>query len=192
MGRPKLSLELAPGRRLGGVALRSLLDSRVARPVIAVVRPDDPLDWLDGASGEVRAVPCPEAERGMSHSIRRGLREAMDADADAILVALADQPFVHAACLRGLAATAAADPALDFVACRYAGYDAPPALFRRSMFPALAALEGDKGARALLTDEAFRGRCVAVTEAERALDVDTPEGWVRAREVYSRMFGSEG
>ncbi|WP_255654847.1 NTP transferase domain-containing protein [Cohnella sp. REN36] len=192
MGRLKLSLELAPGKPLGAFALRSLLACGAA-PVFVVVRPDDPCGWMAEAvaRGEVQRLPCPDADGGLSFSIRCGVRAAEAAGADAVMIVLADQPFVRPEDLRALSEAASADPALDFAACRYGGsYDAPPAIFARRMFPALAGLSGDRGARALLSDGTWRGRTLAVDGVVSALDVDTPEAWRSAIKSYARMCGS--
>ncbi|MBW7461689.1 NTP transferase domain-containing protein, partial [Paenibacillus sepulcri] len=104
MGETKLSLELSPGITLGSRALREMrqcgLDS-----LTVVVRPEDPLLWLydrkDYRSplAKYRIVACKEAHLGMSHSIREGLAALLSDEPDAIVVALADQPFITAALL---------------------------------------------------------------------------------------------
>lgn len=146
--------------------------------VIAVVRPDDPLEWAAGteaeaACGRLRFAPCPEAADGMSRSVRRGLSEALTGAPDAVLIALADQPFITAALLSALAAAYTADPALDFAACRYGGLTHPPVLLGCAMFEAAMALEGDAGARKLLSDPSRRGVLVEAESEAAFADVDT-------------------
>ncbi|MFC3249981.1 NTP transferase domain-containing protein [Paenibacillus sepulcri] len=121
MGETKLSLELSPGITLGSRALREMrqcgLDS-----LTVVVRPEDPLLWLydrkDYRSplAKYRIVACKEAHLGMSHSIREGLAALLSDEPDAIVVALADQPFITAALLKRLISVFAKNPDADYVA----------------------------------------------------------------------------
>ena len=178
MGRPKLSLELAPGNRLGSRALAAMLACPEVAEIVAVVRPDDPLLWAEGAetasaSGRLRFAPCPEAAEGMSRSVRRGLAEALAGTPEAILVVLADQPFITADLLSSLAAAYEADPTLDFVACRYGALAHPPVLLGRSMFDAAMMLEGDAGARKLLSDPRRRGALVEAESEAAFADIDS-------------------
>ena len=96
----------------------------------------------------VRIVEAADWESGMSASIRRGV-EALSAEAGAVVLALGDQPSVGAAILDPLVA-AWREGAGAMVAPRFRGAIRPPVLFDRSLFGELAALRGDRGARALL------------------------------------------
>lgn len=189
MGKPKLPLELAPGRRLGASALAAMLACPELGEIVAVVRPDDPLAWAAdaeeaAASGRrLRFAPCPEAADGMSRSVRRGLMEALAGEPDAVLIALADQPFITPALLGALAAAYAADPALDYAACRHGGVAHPPVLLGRSMFEVAMALEGDAGARKLLADPAWRGALVEADSETAFADVDTEDDLAAAMRI---------
>lgn len=90
---------------------------------------------------------------------------------DAALIALADMPLVppdHFAAL-----LAAFDG--DRLASRCGDQPMPPALLGAHHFPALQALQGDRGAGALLRDAPF-----VPLAPEHALDVDRPEDLARA------------
>lgn len=96
----------------------------------------------------------PDAGRGLSSSLAIGVEAALAAHPRALLVCLADMPFVtpgHVAAL-----VARLDPAhgVDVVASRAADGEArtPPAVFAGPRVRALLDLTGDVGARALLTD----------------------------------------
>jgi molybdenum cofactor cytidylyltransferase len=64
------------------------------------------------------------------------------------------------------------------VAAQYTGTTGAPAIFPSELFGELAALQGDRGARALLSLHA--DRVVAVPMPSAALDVDTPADLARA------------
>ncbi|CAM3713511.1 nucleotidyltransferase family protein [Cohnella lubricantis] len=192
MGRPKLALELAPGSRLGSAALAEVLACPRLGEIVAVVRPDDPLEWAVGAeaaasSGRIRFVPCPEAADGMSHSVRRGLAEALAGAPDAVLMVLADQPFIKVDLLEALAAAYDGDASLDYAACRHGGIAHPPVLLGSSMFEAAMALEGDVGARKLLSDPAWRGALIEADSETAFADVDTERDLAAAIQTMRRM-----
>ena len=112
-----------------------------------------------------------EPQRGMASSLALGAQRALDLGADALLVCLADMPNVTSEhLLRLIAATEASDTA----ATQFAGTRSPPAIFTRRLFPELAALSGDHGARHLLAQ-------ATLIEAppELAKDFDTPADFDR-------------
>jgi molybdenum cofactor cytidylyltransferase len=112
-----------------------------------------------------------EWREGLASSIRAGIA-ALPAACTGALLLLADQPAVTAHDLRRLAGTWRKQPQY-MAAALYAGTVGVPAIFPRTVFPELAALRGDAGARAVLrrgTDTLMR-----VPMPSAALDVDTPE-----------------
>lgn len=110
----------------------------------------------------------------LSRSIAMGVRAAADAGATGVMIALADMPLVPAGHYRAL--VAAFDG--NRIATRAHGVAMPPAIFGARHFDALIALEGDRGAGALLRDAPF-----AVLPAELALDVDTADDLARAEHL---------
>jgi len=117
------------------------------------------------ADGFVRIVNAAAAS-GQGSSIRLGVARARRHDIDAILIALADMPFVPADHVKALIERH--EGAASIVASK-TDHPGPPALFGREWFDTLAALEGDRGAAALL------GGAVLVPCSGRSLlDVDTP------------------
>jgi molybdenum cofactor cytidylyltransferase len=108
---------------------------------------------------------------GLASSIRAGVARLPPACTAALLV-LADQAGVTTDDLRRLAGTWRKQPQY-MAAALYAGTVGAPAIFPRSLFPELAALRGDAGARAVLRRGADTLARVPMPSA--AVDVDTPE-----------------
>jgi len=136
----KLAMQL-DGVPLGLHAARTLaglpLDHRI------VVTGPSPLDWPG-----FTPVTNDRPEQGMGHSLALGVRPARALGVSAVLVALADMPFVSS-CHFALLLSCYRDP--DSIACSSDGKRRmPPALFGSRWFDALADLSGDTGARALL------------------------------------------
>ncbi|GBC84113.1 Nicotine blue oxidoreductase [bacterium HR11] len=120
----------------------------------------------------VRWVENPQWPGGMSTSIRTGLTALVEADpsvAGALLMAC-DQPYVSAALLRRIQAAYRRTGA-PVVACAYGGTFGVPALFDRSLFPELQALQGDRGAKSVIAK--YLDRAVQVSFPWGAIDIDT-------------------
>jgi molybdenum cofactor cytidylyltransferase len=91
-------------------------------------------------------------QQGMATSIHAGLG-SLDSDsvlADGVLMLSCDQPRLTSQHLRALIDAFGAQQAPTIVASAYSSILGIPAVFPRKAFPALLALRGDTGARALL------------------------------------------
>jgi molybdenum cofactor cytidylyltransferase len=115
---------------------------------------------------------------GMSGSLRLGLRAA-EKDADAVIVALGDQPFLSPATIRSMIEAHSGSKA-PVVVPVYHGVRGNPVLFDRSVFPELMRIRGDKGAKSVV--ERHRGslREVPVEDRGVLVDIDTPSDYSKA------------
>jgi len=109
---------------------------------------------------------------GLSTSIRRGIG-AVPLDAEAVIIALGDEPEVDARIAVELIAMWK-NTGRPIVAARYEGVQSHPVLFDRSVFAELSTLEGDVGAKSVIYRSAERVAFVDVASA-RPIDVDVPE-----------------
>jgi len=170
MGRPKQLLPVE-GRPLVRAMAETVFAAPVA-PVIVVLgaHAEEILPALDGLP--LRAVVNAGWAEGLGSSLRAGMKElaAVAPKVDAVIVVLADQPDVSAAHLARLIA-AHAKTGRSIVASEHHGVPMPPALFSARHFPALGALRGDTGARALFQTHR---REVVTVQLESANDLDTP------------------
>lgn len=128
--------------------------------------------------GDAEAVRCDDWVEGLSASLRTGVRAAAAGGADAVVVALADQPLLDARVVARLIA-ARAPSHLDALRATYAGVSGHPTLLESSAFGAVEGLRGDAGARALLEDPAMRVALIACDGLGRPDDVDTPAALAR-------------
>lgn len=98
-----------------------------------------------------RIVENPEWASGQGTSLAAGIRAAAGArGVDAALVLLADMPCVPDGHVQALRMALTGD--VEAVFTRADGRLGPPAVFARAAFARLAALDGDRGARAILPD----------------------------------------
>ena len=163
----KLLAQLPDGTPVARAAAHQLL--RVVPHVIAVVRPGaEALAHVLNQAGCDVAFAL-EAERGMGASLAAGVRATCDAEG--WIVALADMPWIAPSTIDAVARTL--DEGASIVVPVYRGQRGHPVGFRVDHREALAALDGDVGARSLLMSQAVTR--VEVDDAGILRDVDTHE-----------------
>jgi CTP:molybdopterin cytidylyltransferase MocA len=174
LGSPKQLLTMH-GETLVERAARQLLDAGCS-PVFVVVGANSASIRDAVAMMPVECVENSHWERGMGTSIAAAVQSLHDvrfAHTSAALIATCDMPTVSVGHLQSL--LAASDLGAQRVASAYAGADGSPvrgipAVLPRADWPALAALDGDQGARALLRDAGT----MTVSLPNGQLDLDTP------------------
>lgn len=114
-------------------------------------------------------VVCASWADGQAASLRAGV--GVLAEADAIVVALGDQPLLSPQAVNRVLA-ARGEPA-EAVRATYAGKPGHPVLIERRLFEAVGHLDGDAGARELLERVSLRD--VPCDGLGRPDDVDTPD-----------------
>jgi molybdenum cofactor cytidylyltransferase len=134
-------------------------------------------DVLTGSAVEV--LETPDATEGMSASLRRAALWAGDQGLAGLMIVPADMPELTAADFAALHAAFCAAPERALRATAADGTPGHPVVFPAQLFPALASLSGDQGARAILARHAPR---LLPLPARHALtDLDTPEAWAAWR-----------
>ncbi len=132
----------------------------------------------------VTIVPVAEAARGVSESLKAGLR-SLPAGVPGVLVMLADMPEItrddllqmmaHFAELGGRRVVRASDEN---------GTPGNPVILPARLFAQLARLRGDVGARDLIRREEVN--LVPLPGARATTDLDTPEDWIAWRRARER------
>jgi molybdenum cofactor cytidylyltransferase len=172
MGTPKQLLKIE-GVSLVRRAAEHALDSG-CRPVVVVLGANADLIAPELNGLAINIAVNHAWKTGMSSSICCGLETllALDAQTEAVILFLADQPNVTGRSLRKLN-TAHRHTGSELVAATYSGQIGTPALFSRFYFDELLRIEGQGGAQHLLERHGSRVLSIAVPEA--ACDLDTPE-----------------
>ncbi|TVT49634.1 MAG: nucleotidyltransferase family protein [Denitromonas halophila] len=140
----KLLAPLADGRPVLWHSARALAAALPGS--LAVIRPGQPerARWLHEAG--CRVLEAPAAEAGMGHALAAAV--AASADADGWVVTLADMPWLPTAAIRAVAARLTTPSTVT--APRHAGRRGHPVGFGKAWREQLIALDGDRGARAIL------------------------------------------
>jgi molybdenum cofactor cytidylyltransferase len=173
MGGPnKLVAEIA-GRPLVRIAAEEALASR-ARPVI-VVTGHQRADVERALAGlPIRLVHNPDFAQGLGTSLKAGIA-AVPADVDGVIICLGDMPQVDATLIDRLIAGFDPDRGALVVTPTFEGSRGNPVLWSRRFFPDLMAVEGDIGARHLISRYGEAVIEVPVEGKAALVDVDTPE-----------------
>jgi molybdenum cofactor cytidylyltransferase len=169
LGQPKQLLPFGQTTMLG----------RVVAETCAAAALDQVVVVIGGAATAVRqqvdfgaatVAENPEFIEGCASSYRTGLA-AVDPRAEAVAVLLGDQPGVDRALIDSVVEAWRAEPA-PITLASYEGRLGHPMIFGRSMFDALAALQGDKAAWKLVDRHPDRTRAVMV-DRPYPFDVNT-------------------
>jgi molybdenum cofactor cytidylyltransferase len=176
MGRNKLFLELD-----GETLLRRAVDragTAGLSPVLVVLG-----HQAERAFQEVTGLPCQpilnrDYARGINVSLRAGIA-AVPAQARAAVVLLGDMPFVTARMMATLVERFRESRA-PLVVSEYAGVQAPPTLFDRSLLDEFLLMEEDACAKRLV--KRHRSEALVVSwPGETLTDLDLPEDYERVK-----------
>jgi len=115
-------------------------------------------------------------KEGLGSSISAGISKILKLKDQfhAILVLLADQPFIDETYINSLVDHFQANDG-KIIATRYGSKMGVPAIFDGSFFLALKGLKGDVGASSLIKHN--REICFSVDPRKKATDLDTPEDY---------------
>jgi molybdenum cofactor cytidylyltransferase len=182
MGSPKQTLQYRGESLLRRAAVAAL--GAGCRPVIVVTGANAELSRRELDGLDVREVLNPFWETGMASSVRAGVEGLLSAEAevDAAVLLLCDQPHVTADVISGLVAAHRANGTL-VVASTYGGSFGVPALFGRALFDELARLEGSAGAKQVIKRYSSEAHFLPFPCGE--VDVDTPYDFSRLIERES-------
>ncbi|HQS12199.1 MAG TPA: nucleotidyltransferase family protein [Sphingorhabdus sp.] len=123
-------------------------------------------------------VDNPNPGIGLSGSLHLAVEAALRTDAQALLIALADMPFVQAAHVEALIAACT-----DTVVASFDGHQPmPPAIFPRGHWPDLLATAGDAGARHILA-----GAEKLTAPAGTLCDIDTADDLAASKVAFHRI-----
>jgi molybdenum cofactor cytidylyltransferase len=186
-------------RAAGGVEASKLVAEFQRRPIVrwvaeaALASRARPLIVVTGhARAEVEAALAglplsfafnPDFATGLASSLKRGLAAAPQ-DVFGAIILLGDMPRIRAEAIDAILDAFEKNPAALAAAPTYLGRPGNPVLLGRVLFSRVASLEGDEGARRLLS-AADPARIVEIPFADDSvtLDVDTPADLNAARKM---------
>jgi molybdenum cofactor cytidylyltransferase len=171
MGANKLLMDLH-GAPMVTRTVAAIAASRAA-PIIVVTGNDADAVRAALKSENVVFTHNPRFADGMAASLKAGLA-ALPADIDGVLVCLADMPAVTAGAVDKLIAALNPTEGRAIIVPTYQGKRGNPVLFARGYADEMMDLEGDAGARTLLSAHADAVYEVEMADAGILADADTP------------------
>lgn len=183
LGRPKQLVSLGSRPLLEGV-LDAIRGSKVRGVVVVLGHESDEVARRVRLRPAERVVVNPDYSRGLSTSVKAGIR-AVSPGASAVLLVLADQPFLSTALVDRIVDAYLASAA-RVVAPTRRGLQGNPVLVDRSLFPEVLGVEGDVGAKPVIARHRDETVFIEVEEQDALLDVDTEEDLRRARSILRR------
>jgi molybdenum cofactor cytidylyltransferase len=180
MGQPKQKLQYK-GKSLLQNAIDSALTS--ACELVVVVLGSHMDDILPEIKNEpVTIIQNQQWQEGMASSIRVGITELeKNTSIDSVIIMLCDQPFVDAALLNNLVQKKQENEK-GIIASSYKNTLGVPVLFSRNYFPHLLLLQGQEGAKKIISR--FEYDVSTIPFVTGAIDIDTPED-------YESLFSCE-
>ncbi len=184
MGGPNKLLAEIGGRPLVRIAVEEALASR-ARPVVVVT--GHQRDKVEAALAglDVQRVHNPNFADGLSTSVKTGLAAVPD-DAAGAIVCLGDMPQVRAPLIDKLIAAFDPERGALVVIPTLDGKRGNPVVWSRRFFHDLMAIEGDVGARVLISRYPEAVTEVPVTDTAALTDVDTPDAFEQVKAEIER------
>ncbi len=175
MGQPKQLL-----RYRGRSLIRHALELALAgpfRPLVVVLGAHAAQIEPELKPGEALLAYNHDWQSGMGSSVAAGLGALLQAEPEleAAFFILVDQPYLDAARLEDMARRLEAAPEMLGVVSAYGHSLGVPALFRKTLFPELLALNGQPGAKPLILK--YRNRLVPLPFPQGQFDLDTPGDW---------------
>lgn len=172
MKEPKQLLEFE-GKTLLRRAVETAIES-ICQPVVVVLGADFEKTNREIEDSTVEICFNEHWQSGLSSSIKTGIEnlQAIEPDISAVIIALADQPFVTAKHINCFAERFYQSKSA-IIAAEYNGIIGVPALFAKEIFDDFFELSGDNGAKLIL--EKRRETVETIELPEAALDVDTPQ-----------------
>ncbi|MEM6380383.1 MAG: nucleotidyltransferase family protein [Bacteroidota bacterium] len=132
---------------------------------------------------EVTFIINEDWKKGMGTTLKTGINYFLKKKEliEAVIVLVCDQPYLTSNILKALI-NQYVETKADIVATAYAKIKGVPALFSKKIFPQLANLQQDKGARKII--KKYQGQIVTVNFPKGQIDLDTPSTYQAFLEKY--------
>ncbi len=151
----------------------AVVDALLGDAVVVSGEDDDAI--LKACQGlDVRHAKNPTSWAGMGTSLATGAHAIRD-DIDAVFIVLGDMPFLKTDTLTKMLTAFDPQSGRDIAVPVHNGRRGHPVLFGNEYLAQLRALNGDQGARRLLSDYPERVQAINVDDPGTLIDIDSPD-----------------
>lgn len=168
MGTNKLALKLG-NKALGIWGLEKALDSRL-REVILLSTAANCFDLSGQGTKKLTHIEVNSQNPSQSLSLKTGIEYANTSDA--VVILLADQPFITTNMINDLIDLFIKNPSCSFVASSFQECMHPPILIAKKLFPDILLIQGDRGAKQILKKSMNKGILAPFNEEKLFVDID--------------------
>ena len=177
MGSNKLLFELDGESVLRGAARRALAAG--LSPLVVVLGHESDRAWREIEDLPLERTLNPLYEQGINSSLKAGILAVRRLEATAVVVMLADMPFVTPEMLTAMVDRYRTSTA-PLVISDYEGVNAPPMVYDQSLFAELLTMEGEGCGRQVVRRHRSEAE-VLPWPASALTDIDLPEDYARVR-----------
>lgn len=173
LGQPKQNL-LYQGETLLNRAINTALQAN-CNPVIVVLGAN--ADIIDNSNkhDSVKFINNADWQEGMASSIRLAVKEIQDdSRINNVVMLLCDQPFVTPALINDMVQKQQ-ETNKPVVACTYKNTIGVPVLFNRALFAELLLLQGQEGAKKIISN--YKANTIKIAFEDAGIDIDTMEDY---------------
>jgi molybdenum cofactor cytidylyltransferase len=178
MGTQKLLKRLA-GRPILAHVIDAFCSSRLDEVFVVASEAVGEALASEGAPG-VTVLVNRDSEAGMSASLKMGLGAVRGR---AVVIGLGDQPLLLSSTIDRIISEYTNSGAKVVLPVR-GGERGNPVLFDRVLFPQMMGVQGDRGAKSVVSDNGDQVREVEVDDEGVLLDVDTPSDLALAERIF--------
>jgi molybdenum cofactor cytidylyltransferase len=177
MGSNKLLFELDGESVLRGAARRALAAG--LSPLVVVLGHESDRAWREIEDLPLERTLNPLYEQGINSSLKAGILAVRRLEATAVVVMLADMPFVTPEMLTAMVDRYRTSTA-PLVISDYEGVNAPPMVYDQSLFAELLTMEGEGCGRQVVRRHRSEAEVLPWPVAALA-DIDLPEDYARMK-----------
>jgi molybdenum cofactor cytidylyltransferase len=177
MGSNKLLFELDGESVLRGAARRALAAG--LSPLVVVLGHESDRAWREIEDLPLERTLNPLYEQGINSSLKAGILAVRKLEAMAVVVMLADMPFVTPEMLTAMVDRYRTSTA-PLVISDYEGVNAPPMVYDQSLFAELLTMEGEGCGRQVVRRHRSEAEVLPWPVAALA-DIDVPEDYARVK-----------
>ncbi|MGG3942236.1 nucleotidyltransferase family protein [Peribacillus psychrosaccharolyticus] len=174
MGTNKLALKLG-NKALGNWGLEKALDSRL-QEVILLSTAANSFELSGQCTKKFTHIEVNSLNPSQSLSLKTGIEYANTADA--VVILLADQPFITTNMINDLIDLFIKNPSCSFVASSFQGCIQPPILIAKKLFPDVLLIQGDRGAKHILRKSLNKGILAPFYEEKLFVDIDQKKDYL--------------
>lgn len=174
MGTDKLLLEI-DGDKIIEKVIKACKESNLDK-IILIYRNKEVMEI--GRKYNIKTVYNERAEYGQSESMKLGVKEAEDSDSYMFL--LGDQPFIYPELINQLIKEYR-NSGLPILVPYYNNVRGVPVIISSIFKGEILKIEGDKGARDLIKDNASKVKKLYIDDEKPGIDIDTQDDYEKFR-----------